>query len=135
MKLLFSPILFFVFSALLANFAQAIPPRAYLEHRLRSPTGRPMAVILSATIPADVCNDYRIDGEFLPIGEPDALPEFPTFYGDVLIVQTARLCPGSPPVMVNIQKTFRFDPSPGEDEHLILLIPAEFQVVAGDILE
>ncbi|HXW60475.1 MAG TPA: hypothetical protein VEK06_02955 [Myxococcota bacterium] len=134
MKPLFScALLFFLCS--LSSIAAPVPPRAFLEYRLRSPAGNPLAVTLSVTLPADVCNDYDIAGEFLPVGEPGAMPDFPTFVGDVALIQTNRLCPGSPPVMVTVKNTFRFDPTPDGYDHLILLIPSEFKVMVTDILE
>lgn len=125
---------FFLFSLgyFSVTLATPIPPRAFLEYRLRSPHGVPLAVTISATIPAEVCNNYDIVGDFLPVGERGLWPEFPTFFGDIALVQTRRICPG-PPVMINVVKTYRFDPTPEGDDHLILLVPSEFRVMVTDI--
>lgn len=120
-----------------ASFAvpPEVPPRAFLEYRLRSPAGNPLVITLSTTIPGDVCNQYDIEGEFLPVGERGAWPDFPTFYGDILLIQTQRLCPGSPVVPLNVIKTYRFDPTSDGDDELILLVPSEFRVGVIDLFD
>ena len=107
-------------------------PRAFLEYRLRSLRGNALSVTLTASIPGDICNDYDIGGEFLRVNESSELPEFPTFVGDVIIESTNLPCPVSPPVVVNIHRIFTFEPTAGEDDHLILLVPSEFSVRVRD---
>jgi hypothetical protein len=105
------------------------PPRPFVEYQVFTPTDDPIFLTLSVTIPTDVCNDYVIEGEFLPIGADHAQPHFPSFYGDVGIAQTRIPCPPGPVIMRTLIKTFRFEPDGDEDDFIVFVVPGEFQIV------
>src|SRR5437016_3939053 len=102
MKPILFGVLFLVFQVSVASYAQ-IPPRSFLEYRV--PThGRSFAVILTASIPGDACNEFDIEGKFLAVESEGRFPKDPTFIADVILSTTAVPCFGSPPVLTNIHR-------------------------------